>query len=122
MLGRPRFYSPRRYCNPRAKGGARGSMLGSGSSVASPSVNKGWGDASSASGGGGGNSVDGDRSWYARSKVSKTVPLRTLMLDSEVRCKVDGEGGGECDQYSTCVCAVRSTTPPSRHDSNVLYE
>lgn len=29
--------------------------------------------------------VGGDRSWYARSKGSKTVPLRTLMLDPEVR-------------------------------------
>lgn len=67
--------------------------MGSGSSVASSSVNKGWGDASSASGGGGGgNSVDGGRSWYARSKTSKTVPLRTLMLDSEVRWMERGGG------------------------------
>lgn len=45
---------------------------------------------SSVKGGGG-----SDMNWFARSKGSKTVPLRTLMLDPEVQQKAMSQAKGE---------------------------
>lgn len=98
----PRYQCFTRYslfpppCRGKASGG------GSTSSAAETST-----ILSSVKGGGGGGDDDGsDMNWFARSKGSRTVPLRTLMLDPQVGRGHRDREGGEGDD-SRCYCTTK---------------